>query len=331
MSTTINDILNTGYPIGGLGNLGLGISPYMSYDNYLMTNSLGMGIDSIFTMNPMMYSGSTTGMNPMMYGGLYNPLFMGQMQGELEKYQLDHTGVMHNKMLGYEVQADLETDRAQISKMLKNTSVLRGVENLRRKVVEGDQDGICNEYDKLKNQIYTTYKEELAARGTEENYPVAAGKIIDNLYATATGGNLHDDIIKYGEGATANGFQQGLKPGHHTRYVDETLKHCYGIDIDDKEAKDRAQEIARYGGEIARYGKVGLVGAGICGGAGLTAAGLIKAIAPEGSPTGVDATKLSEKIGNLAKKIKWSNWLKVGGVLGFIGAIGVYIWGFKNA
>lgn len=289
--TTGYGISGIGYPLTGLGNYGLSpMSPYASYDNYMLGMMPGYGAmdQSIFNLNSGYGYNTSFGMNtacatnPMMYG-MYNPLYMGQMMSQMEQNQLAHAGTMHTNLLNHQVQAATETDRALVAEMLTNASIQRGIDNLRQKVLEGDQDGICNEYDKLKEQIYRTYGDELKARGTEENYSTAAARLIENLYGsivsaqTGQNVNLREDIQRYGKGAGTTGFMQGFRKGHHDRYVDETLYHCFGLDVDNKGSKDFSQSACKVGGQVASVLEKGAVGSAVAvGGTGI-ALGLGKA------------------------------------------------------
>ena len=193
-----------GYSISGigwnpLGNVGLGSTgAYGSYDAYMPSNS-------IFGMGGMM--------------GYYNPMFMAQMQRQMEKSQALHSNDMHNILVNNEVTAHRQTDSALINKMLTNGDIQQGVTNLYNKVREGDQDGICAEFDKLKNYVYTTYRDELAARGDKINPSVSATQCIEAIYASmatayAGDGQTHDlrnDIKRYGDSSFANGFMSGFR------------------------------------------------------------------------------------------------------------------------
>lgn len=272
--TTGYGITGIGYPMG-LGNYGLGTSgTYGSYDNY-MPSMLGMN-----GMTGMSGMAGMSGMYPSTFGGygmmgMYNPAFMAQMQNEVEKMQLQHAGDMHSLMTQNNVRAHRESDLEIINKMLTNASVQQGLQNLHSKVREGDQDGICEEFDKLRNQIYHTYKDEIEARGSKENPATAATQMIEALYSAVykdTAGapaNLRNDIKQYGDGAMMNGFMQGFRPGHHERYIDDTLNYCFGERVDQREAKDTRQAIGKCGGHAANVIEKGLIGT--IAGAGSTA------------------------------------------------------------
>lgn len=266
-------ISGIGYPMMGLGDYGLSTnSAYGNYDNYMLGMN-GMG----YMGNPM-----SMGMNGSVFGyGGYNPLFMGKMMSQMELNQANHAANMHTTLLNNQTQAHRETNKALIDKVLTDASVQQGVKTLATKVREGDQDGICMEFDKLRQQIYKTYGDEIRARGSEENPYEAATQMIDYLYTsivTAQNGgetaDLEQDIKKYGDQAFKNGFKQGHRKGHHDRYIDETLQHCFGYRIDEKESKDRAQAVGKVTGKIVNGLEWGSAGALV----GTTAYG-IKSIA----------------------------------------------------
>lgn len=277
-------ISGIGYPSMGLGTLGLGAGgSYGSYDNYMpsmmgMNPMLGMGAMGGYGMNGMM------GMGGMM--GMYNPLYYTQMQGAAEQIQAQHAGNMHTTLVNNEVRAHRETDSALIQKILTNGDVQQGVQNLYNKVKEGDQDGICQEFDKLKNYIYNTYQDELKARGSKTNPSTVATQIVEavygNIISAQTGevSDLRSDIQRYGDGSTMNGFMKGFRQGNHTRYVDQTLSHCFGLQIDQKASKDNRKEVASYVGRSASVLEKGVYGAVGATAAGGIVYGLTKAVAP---------------------------------------------------
>lgn len=260
MTTTGYGISGIGYPMMGLGDYGLGTSSaYGNYDNYMLGLN-GMG----YATNPMM------GMNSSVFGyGGYNPMFMGQVMSQMELNQANHAANMHTILMNNQTKAHRETDKALIDMIVSNSSVQQGIKTLATKVREGDQDGICLEFDKLRQQVYKTYGDEIRARGNEENPYEAATQIIDVLYTqlvTAQNGetaDLEQDIKKYGDKAFKNGYKQGLRKGHHDRYVDETLQHCFGYRIDEKDSKDRAQAIGKGVGRAVNGIEWGLAGAGV--------------------------------------------------------------------
>lgn len=259
-------ISGIGYPMG-LSTYGLGAGgTYGSYDN-MMPSMLSAGGMTGMDMNSSLFGGmgSMYGMGGMM--GMYNPAFMAQMQNQIEANQLQHAQNMHQGMLNYETSAYKETDRALINKIAANGDVQQGIQNLYSKVTEGDQDGICEEFDKLKKYIYNTYKKELDSYGSEINPATTARQIIKSLYGSiisAQTGQVADfeaDVKRYGDGAMMNGFMKGFRPGHHDRYVDETLKHCLGLRIDHKKSQDLRRDTTTWAGRGASVVEKGVYGA----------------------------------------------------------------------
>ena len=260
MTTSGYGISGIGYP---LGNIGLGATgTYGSYDAYM---------PSMYSMNPM---ATGYGMNNSIFGmggmmGMYNPMFMAQMQQQVESSQIAHAGRMHSAVLGNELNAHRFSDSVLINKILTNGDVKQGIQNLYAKVREGDQDGICTEFDKLKHYIYTTYSDELKSRGDKINPSTAATEIIEavygNIISAQNGGQVADlrsDIKRYGDGAAMNGFLQGFRTDHHSRFVDETMNHCFGLEIDQRGSKDFKQDFGNGLGRIASALEKGVYGAG---------------------------------------------------------------------
>lgn len=242
-------ISSIGYPSMGLGDWGLGTSgSYGNYDNYMPSM---MGIGGYGNMG-------------MMGMGMYNPMFMANMQQGIEASQLNHAANMHTGMKNYEVQAYRETDSALIRKILSNATVKQGLATLRYKVINGSQDGICQEFDKLRNYILNTYRDEIKERGDKENPMIAATGIIDDIYASTYSTStepvtLRGDIERYGEGAMMSGFMSTFKPGHDKRYTAETLNHVYGMNISEHEAQESERGIGAVGGRAAHSVKTGVI------------------------------------------------------------------------
>ena len=248
--------LTVGYPMYGLGNIGLGgFGPYSSYDSSLPA-TMGMN-SSLFNM------GGMNMMNNPMYT-MYNPLYMTQMQQQIEASQLQHSINMHGLTKDMEVANQRRSDNALIEKILTNGDVQNGIKNLCYKVREGEQDGVREEFDKLKSNIYSRYKDELVAKGSELNPEVAVVEIIERLYREIAQSDLESDIRKYGENALENGFKRGFRNGHSETYVDETINHCFGRRIDNKGSQDFTQGIGMCLGSAASVLEKGVYG-GIAG------------------------------------------------------------------
>jgi len=301
----VNAIAGIGYnPMTiGLGNIGLGTSGM--YSDYSSTMPSTMGMTNPYGLGMM---------------GMYNPQYMTQymtqLQGAYHNMELEnlrHVGRMHNGMVYNEANAYGDTDRALITKMLNNSSVHQLVDVLYNVVKSGDQDAICETYDSLKQQIFHTYGDELARRGTKENPDTAATRIIENLYAQiATAhnngkvSNLRDDIISEGDAELKNGFMQVFRIGHNEKNIYETLNHIYGERINHKGSKDFREAVGECAGRVASAGEKALYGGGIAATTTAVGYGIIKAF-------GATFKKC-----NWARNLKF-NWNRIGQV-GFIAA-----------
>ncbi len=287
----------------GLGNLALSApGTFTSYDNMMY----GMG---------GMYS-------PYGYGmGINYPLMMAYTQQDIESSQMQHSADMHSMLLQNDVRANRETDSALIRKVLTNSDVMQGIQNLRDKVVEGDQDGICQEFDELKSAIYQTYKGELNERNGFNNPKTSASELIEAVYNTVCKSDLRNDIKKYGGSAMTTGFKKQFKPGSSEKYVDQTLNHCFGLRIDQKGSQDTAKTIGAIGGGVAHAAKYSAYGAIAGGGASLLINGIGKAgvsILPKKLK---DTLKLP---GTLKMNWKFAKNAAVAGAL--VGLIGDAVW-----
>ncbi|MBE7711934.1 MAG: hypothetical protein E7Z92_07345 [Cyanobacteria bacterium SIG31] len=258
-------ITGLGYPQFGLGQLGLGgYGPYSSAYSSYMPATMG-----------------TYGFSPYGMGGLgyFNPAFMAQMQQNIEASQLQHAGAMHNIMKDVEVSNYSRSDNALIEKIAQNGSVAGGISSLYQKVREGDQEGVMQEWDKLKEFIRTTYRDELDARADKVNIDATINEIIKRLYASTISAqegrnvDLITDLRKYGEKHFENGFNAAFfGDGHSKATVDDTLNHCFGHRIDDKGSKETTRKIGSAVGEGAEWAT--WTAGGIAAGTGVATAGL---------------------------------------------------------
>lgn len=302
-----------------LGTYGLGMSgQFGSYDAYM---------PSMYGMTPSMYG---MGMNPSIFGmngmyGMYNPAFMANMYQQVEASQAQHSGNMHEILLNNEINAHRHTDSALVKKILTNADIQQSAANLYDKVKSGDQDGICQEFDNLRDNILNTYRDEFAAMGDKINPITSANHYAEHVYgnlATAWAGDgkthsFRDDVIEYGDSSLQNGFMSGFKRGHHSRYVDETLNHCIDERIDHKESKDMRQDFGKGVGQVARVLKNGAIGGAVGLGAGVLSIGTIK---------GVNALFPKHKINGTEEMVRgWSKIAKMpwGGPLKFFTVAGV--------
>ena len=311
----------------GMNMMGCGMNPMFGGLTGMGTNlgSTGTGVDGLTNTSSMMTgfdsASSMIGANGMgmmgSMGMMYNPLYYSNMMNQAQVNQLQYQGKYHDQMVQNEINALQATDSALIQKVLTNSDVQRGIQTLYTKVKEGDQDGICSEYDKLKNYIFNNYRDELNAKSGKINPSVSAGQIIDVIYGQMAsnweGGrtiSLMEHIKENGDGSLENGFLRGLRPGMHKRYVDETLNHIYGMPIDDKKSKDRKQSVGEVAGRAVSVVEKGAYGAAAGAVAYTGGVGLSKLLcATIGSIPGLDGLK------DLGSKIKLS-WGGVGAALG---------------
>lgn len=270
-----------GYGIPGIG--------YNSYSNALGTYGLGGGNMYTSYADPMMSGLSPYSMGGMGMMGMYNPAFMGQMNQayqDIEKSQLAHTGAMHQLMLQNNTQAFTDQDRAIFEKAMVDAGVNEGITNLEAKIREGDQDGICEEFDKLKQTLYTKYNDYFQANSDKMNPSVSVSNFISLLYgkivSAQRGGepvDLRSDIKKYGQSAFEHGFWKQLHgKDYHDKYTEETMSYLFGTTVDNKAGKDRMQ---KFGGYI-ESGAEALAATAAGYGAAVTLAGITKAFNPFG-------------------------------------------------
>lgn len=285
--------------MNGLGSFGLGAGG--TYSSIGDMSSMGM---AGYGMNGM---GAMMGMPGMM--GMYNPSFMGQMNQayhEIEKQNLEHAGAMHKLMLQTQTQNYQADDQYLFQKSLEDGSVNTLIINLADKIREGDADGICEEFDKLKSTLYTKHADYLKANSNRLNPSDSVNNVIENLYAqiiTAKTGqvaSLRHDIKQYGETAFNHGFNKNFfgKKDYHNNYSEETLSYLFGTRIDNKAGKDRMETFGGAAGRVAE----GATAAGAGYGIGLAAAALAKVVNPLGicKNLGFKGTHSFGKIGLMA-------------------------------
>ncbi|MCQ2739726.1 MAG: hypothetical protein MJ237_05815 [bacterium] len=238
----------SGYGLSGLNGLNNGYNMFGSGNGYNMAG-LGMG-----------------GYGMGSYG-MYNPAFMQQMQRaqyEMEKMSLDHANEMHNKTVTSEANAYDESLIASIRKGMANADIETGVYNLYNKVMQGDQNGICEEFSKLRDYILKEYKQQYKEKAGRLDLDAAVTREVERQYASIIGGGheLKADILAHGDGAFANGFLQGFREDHHEMDVSRTLNYIYGTRIDQYGAKEHDRTFGKVVGSTAWGLENGLIGAG---------------------------------------------------------------------
>lgn len=301
------------YPFGITG---IGSNPYM---NGLGSFGLGTGgtYSSIGDMSSMGMAGyGMSGMGAMMgmpgMMGMYNPSFMGQMNQayqEIEKQNLEHAGAMHKLMLQTQTQNYQADDQYLFQKSLEDGSVNTLIVNLADKIREGDADGICEEFDKLKSTLYTKHADYLKANSNRLNPSDSVNNVIENLYAqiiTAKTGqvaSLRNDIKQYGETAFNHGFNKNFfgKKDYHNNYSEETLSYLFGTRIDNKSGKDRMENIGGTVGRVAEAGTVAASGAA----AGIGASILARLCSSKVTFSGAKWMAAIGAVGGLAADVLW--------------------------
>ena len=272
-----------------------------SYDNY-MPSMMGMG--GMYGMGGM---AGMAGMNNWM---LQQQQLMQQMQAQGEKFQAQHASDMHEISASNEIKARRETMYKDFQSLSLDAAMQEGINNLYRKIQEGDQKGICEEYDKLYSATLDTFKDKF---DKNTNPTLQARRIIENMYAaqiTAQYGGTHDlrhDIEETGEGAFANGFNQAFKSGHNKMFVDQTMDHIYGLEIDDEKSKKHSQDLGKGFGYATRGFRDVAVGA---------------TIGTVGYTVGHFAKGLKGLFGNNTMNVGKFNWKKLGrfGIYGALAA-----------
>lgn len=294
-------------PLGtyGLG-AGAGFGDYSSY----MPSAMGMYGMGGFGM-PGMY-----GMGGM--GSIFEyQKYMNQMQNEMELNKLNHTAAMHSGMVNNEVLAHEDTFSGIVRKLMTDGDIQQRIMTLNRKIKEGDQNGVCQEYDKLKERVYNECTKEFEEKGIKGNRADLANQIIESLYGNIISAregqthSLHEDITRYGDGAFQNGFLSGFRRDHHGMYVDETLNHIYGERIDHRSEKDARKALGKGIGRTASVLEAGAIGAALGAGAYTIGAGVGVGLVP----------KLWKKGGvqPFLKAMKHTKWGIAAGALASVG------------
>ena len=257
------------------GITGIGYNPYMS--------GLGlMGLSGGGTYSSY-YNPAFMGYGGMGIMGMY-PAYMQQMNQayqNIEKSQLNHSSAMHELLLQNKTNAFKAEDRALFEESMEDATLNALIVNLAEKIREGDSDGICQEFDKLKAAIYQKHNTYLRANSNRLDPADSVINIIEMMYAniiskkTGEQVSLRNDIKKYGETAFMHGFNEKFfgKKDYHKKYTEETLNYVFGTRIDNKGGKDRMEQI---GGGIARAAEAGTAAAAGYGAAlGIAAIGKI--------------------------------------------------------
>jgi len=279
------------YGMAGISPIGIGLMPsaYGDYSNYMpssmMDGTYGGGLmNSVFGNG---YGAGTTGMMGMMgmpgMSGMMNmwadyQKYMTDIQNQIQQNQIDHAGVMHNKMVDYQVNTHKDALSGMMETMLADSAIQQRVYSLHEKLVEKDQRGACQEYDKLKERVYATYSEEMKKHGCSIGRADDANQWIEKVYgnlisaATGTEHSLRGDIDKYCDGAFGTGFWEGFKGETNQKYRSETENHIFGKRIDNRRGKNTQETVGKGLGMFTSAFKD--VGAGSLLGAGVYISGI---------------------------------------------------------
>ena len=233
-----------------------GISPY--------TSPLGMFGLGGYNSYSSYYNPAMMGMGMGMLGGYYNPTFMANQMQQVEKSMLNHTSAMHEMMLDNETRAFTAQDRALFEKAMVDAGVNKGIQNLAAKIQEGDQDGICEEFDALKHTLYTKYSDYFKANSDKLDPRDSVTNWIEILYSQIVSKqrgevvDLRSDIKKYGQTPFEHGFWKNLHgKDYHDKYSEETLNYLFDTRVDNKAGKDRMES---YGAAASKVTEAGLAG-----------------------------------------------------------------------
>ena len=238
-----------------------GISPY--------TSPLGMyGLGGYGGAYSSYYNPAMMGMGMGMLGGYYNPTFMASQMQNVEKSMLNHTSAMHEMMLENETKAFTAQDRALFEKAMVDAGVNKGVQNLAAKIQEGDQDGICEEFDNLKHTLYTKYNDYFKANSDKLDPRDSVTNWIEILYNQIISKqrgevvDLRNDIKKFGQTPFEHGFWKNVHgKDYHDKYSEETLSYIYDTRVDNKAGKDRMEGYGATAAKVTEAGLAGLTGA----------------------------------------------------------------------
>lgn len=272
---------------------------------------MAYGISSIDTnsfANPMAgmmggYGGmyGMNGMSPYGYGGMgmmgmmgmMNPQYleqiaqaqakMAEIQQMAERQQMNNATANHQLLLDAEVQNMSAHDRAFFQKALVDGDINQGIKSLASVIRKGDSDAICEQYDKLKQNIYAKYGDlfiENGIIGDERKVLDHIEKLYNEIISKQSGElvDMKEDIKRYGETSFGHGFNKAFfgSNDYHNKYTEEVADYIYGEGIDNKHGKDKMHSVGTGTGTVARYGLWGLAGTGLLSGVGATISKLTK-------------------------------------------------------
>ena len=188
---------------------------YTDYSNYMMNPYMMNSYMSPY-MNPYMMNGSSAAMMGM---GYYNPSFYGQwmremnqLNAQMEKDKLAHTTDMHALTQQAEVQNMSIHDRTFFEKAMVDGDMAKDIRNLAEVVRSGDQDAICEEYDKIKRSVLTKYSDFFSTSQGRINVTDKVNDYICDIYS---------EYVKKWTGQPADLFRQSNRGVHCSQRADE--------------------------------------------------------------------------------------------------------------
>ena len=242
--------MSVGYginPIGyGLGTLGLGSTGAYgsSYYDSMMS---GMSGYSPYSMG----MGGMMGIGGMM--GMYNPSYMRQMNQlymDMESDQLQHGGAMHNLKNQVNRDAYISDDLTAFEKGMVDNATNEDVVLLAKKIREGDAQGVCEQYDKLKRTLYAKYNDYFKNSCGDKDPRAAVNGEIKKIYQAIISKNtgeqvdLDDDIKKYCESAFSNGFWKSFNgEDYPDMSAEDVLSYVNDTRIFNKAGKERVKKL----------------------------------------------------------------------------------------
>lgn len=246
-----------------------------SYNDPTMMSMMG-GYGGMYGMNGMSpYGYGGMGMMGMM--GMMPPQYLEQMaqtqakmaeiQQLAERQQMNNATANHQLLLDAEVQNMSAHDRALFEKSCVDGDINQGIKSLASVIRKGDTNAICEEYDKLKQNIYAKYGDEFIENGIigdERKVREHIERLYTYIISKQNGGeiaNLRYDLQRYGENAISFGFNKALfgSSDYHDKYTEEADNYIYGERIDNKHGKDKMEKIGGAAGwTVKQAGFVGI-------------------------------------------------------------------------
>ena len=252
-----------GYGITGISPIGLGLDAGGAFGDYsnFMPSSLGLaGMGGYGNgMTGSVFGAGGYGLGGMMGGLMEYQLYMNQLQNQIDLNNMNHVGAMHSGLISNQVKAHEESLSGMMQKLLADASVQSRLMTLHDKIREGDQRGVIEEYDKLKDRVYATFDSEISTKGITIGRADEARRMIEVMYqnivsATSPDSRTHTlkgDIEQYCDKAFMTGVISGFKGQNDRNYQAEVINHIYGERIDNVKGNQGQKVLGKGIGTIA--------------------------------------------------------------------------------